>query len=294
MGDSRQATQQHNDRLLRLATYASVAVAVILILLKAAVWFMSGSVSLLASLIDSLMDAGASLINLIAVAYALTPPDKGHRFGHGKAEALAGLAQSVFIAGSALVVLHQGIDHLRNPRPLDAAWYGVAVMLLSIVATLLLLRFQSHVIKRTGSTAISADSLHYRADLLMNGSIIAALLLAHYGLPGADALFGIAIALLIAFSAIQIGRHAIQILMDHELPDEVRLEALELARAVPGVIGVHDLRTRESGQQWFMQLHLEISGELSLNEAHEVGEQVSRAIEERFTQAEVLVHKDPV
>lgn len=294
MDASAQRLTERNARLLRLATYASVLVALILITLKAIVWFMSGSVSLLASLIDSLMDAGASLINLIAVAYALTPADKGHRFGHGKAEALAGLAQSVFIAASAGVVLYQGIDHLRNPRPLEAAWFGVAVMLISIVATLLLLAFQRHVIRHTGSTAIRADALHYRSDLLMNASIIVALILAYYGIPGADAVFGIGIALLIAFSALQIGRDAVQILMDHELPDAVRKEALTLARSVPGVIDVHDLRTRESGQQWFMQLHLELPGHLPLTDAHELGEQVRHAIIRRFPQADVLVHKDPV
>lgn len=294
MVDDATSLTQRNARLLRQATYASVAVAITLIVLKAVVWFMSGSVSLLASLIDSLMDAGASLINLIAVSYALTPADKGHRFGHGKAEALAGLAQSAFIAGSAVLVLLQGIDHLRNPRPVEAAWFGVAVMLLSIAATLLLLRFQRHVIQRTGSTAIRADALHYRSDLLMNTSIIAALVLAWYGLPGADALFGIGVALFIGFGALQIGRDATQVLMDHELPDEVRREALALARAVPGVIDVHDLRTRQSGQQWFMQLHLELPGELPLTEAHELGEQVRHAIQQRFSQAEVLVHKDPV
>lgn len=294
MNEAAQQLNQRNARLLRLATYASVTVAVILIILKSLVWFMSGSVSLLASLIDSLMDGGASLINLFAVSYALTPADRGHRFGHGKAEALAGLAQSAFIAGSAVLVLLQGIDHLLHPRPVEAAWYGVAVMLLSIVATLLLLRFQRYVIQRTGSTAIRADALHYRSDLLMNASIIVALILAWYGLPGADALFGIGVALFIGFGALQIGRDAIQILMDHELPDEVRKEALELARAVPGVIDVHDLRTRQSGQQWFMQLHLELPGELPLTEAHELGEQVRHAIQRRFTQAEVLVHKDPV
>lgn len=288
------AIDQGNARLLRLATYASVLVAVILIVLKATVWYLSGSVSLLASLIDSLMDGGASLINLLAVSYALTPADKGHRFGHGKAEALAGLAQSIFISASALLVLWQGIEHLRHPVPLDAAWYGVAVMLLSIVATLILLRFQSHVIQRTGSTAIRADALHYRSDLLMNASTIIALVLAWYGITSADALFGIGVALFIGYGALQIGRDAVQILMDHELPDTVRTEALALARAVPGVVDVHDLRTRESGQQWFMQLHLELPGELSLNDAHELGEQVRHAILQRFPQAEVLVHKDPV
>ena len=292
--NSRHLTTEQRARLLKLATYASVSVALLLILLKTSVWLMSGSVSLLASLIDSLMDAGASLINLFAVRYALKPADHDHRFGHGKAEALAGLAQAAFITGSAVLVLLQGIDRLLNPRALEAAWLGVAVMLFSIAATMGLLLIQRHVIRRTGSTAIKADALHYRSDLLLNASIIAALLLAHYGIGRADALFGLAIALYIGYGALRIGWDAVQILMDHELPDTVRNEALALARAVPGVVGVHDLRTRQSGQQWFMQMHVELPCDLSLAQAHELGEQVRLAIIERFPQAEVLVHKDPV
>ncbi len=280
--------------LLRLATYASVTVALILILLKGTVWAMSGSVSLLASLIDSFMDAGASLINLFAVRFALKPADKGHRFGHGKAEALAGLAQSAFITASAVLVFLQGIDRLINPQPLDAAWLGIAVMLFSILATIGLLLIQRHVIIRTQSTAISADALHYRSDLLMNASIILALILAYYGVARADALFGLAIAVYIGYGAVRIGMTAIQILMDHELPVEVRNKALEAARAVPGVVGVHDLKTRESGQHWFMQLHVELPGNLSLEEAHTLGEEVRLAIQHIYPQADVLVHKDPV
>src|SRR5690554_6640125 len=153
---------------------------------------------------------------------------------------------------------------------------------------------ENRVIRRTGSTAIRADALHYRSDLPMNTSIIVALILAWYGISGADALFGIGIALFIALGALKIGRDAVQILMDHELPEDVRQEALALARAVPGVMGVHDLRTRESGQQWFIQMHLELPAELPLGQAHALGEQVRLAICERFPQAEVLVHKDPV
>lgn len=282
------------ERLLKLATYASVAVAVLLIGLKSSVWLMSGSVSLLASLIDSLMDAAASIINLFAVRYALKPADHEHRFGHGKAEALAGLAQSAFIAGSAVLVLLQGIDRLLNPRPLDSAWLGVAVMLFSIAATIGLLLIQRHVIQRTGSTAIRADSLHYRSDLLLNSSIIVALLLAAYGIQRADAFFGLAIALFIAYSAIQIGRDAVQILMDRELSDEVRDEALSLARAVEGVVNVHDFRSRQSGHDWFMQMHVEIPAQTPLLEAHDLGERVRARIIERFPQADVLIHTDPV
>ncbi|MEH6565076.1 MAG: cation diffusion facilitator family transporter [Halopseudomonas sp.] len=280
-------------RLLKLATRASVAVALLLIALKAGVWLASGSVSLLAGLIDSLMDAAASIINLFAVGYALKPADREHRFGHGKAEALAGLAQAAFITGSAVLVLLQGINRLLHPEPLDGAWAGIAVMLFSILATVGLLALQRHVIKRTGSTAIIADALHYRSDLLLNLSVIAALLLASLGIQRADALFGLGIALFIAFGALQIGRQAVQILMDRELPDAVRAHALQLARSIPGVLDIHDLRTRESGQHWFMQLHLELPAELSLAEAHERGEQVRLAIVAHYPQAEVLVHKDP-
>ncbi|MBQ0743220.1 MAG: cation diffusion facilitator family transporter [Pseudomonas sp.] len=282
------------ERLLKLATYASVAVAVLLIALKSSVYLMSGSVSLLASLIDSLMDAAASVINLFAVRYALKPADHEHRFGHGKAEALAGLAQSAFITGSAVLVLLQGIDRLLNPRPLDSAWLGIAVMLFSIAATIGLLLIQRHVINRTGSTAILADSLHYRSDLLLNASIIVALLLAAYGIQRADAFFGLAIALFIGYSAIQIGRDAVQILMDRELSDEVRTEALQLARSVEGVVNVHDFRSRQSGHHWFMQMHVEIHAQTPLVQAHDLGERVRTRIVERFPQTDVLIHTDPV
>lgn len=282
------------ERLLKLATYSSVAVALALIALKSGVWVASGSVSILASLIDSLMDSAASIINLFAVRYALKPADHEHRFGHGKAEALAGLAQSAFISGSAVLVLLQGIDRLLDPQPIGATWLGVGVMVLSIVATLGLLAVQRHVITRTGSTAITADSLHYRSDLLLNASVIVALLLAAYGIRRADALMGLAIALYIGYSAVHIGLDAVHILMDHELPDEVRAEALALARGIPGVIDVHDFRSRQSGHHWFMQMHVELPAQMSLLEAHDLGEAVRSALEQRFPQVDVLVHTDPV
>ena len=282
------------ERLLKLATYASVGVAFGLIALKSGVWMLSGSVSILASLIDSLMDSAASIINLFAVRYALKPADREHRFGHGKAEALAGLAQAAFISGSAVLVLLQGIERLLDPQPLGATGLGIAVMLLSITATLGLLAVQRHVIARTGSTAINADALHYRSDLLLNASVILALLLAAYGIQRADALMGLGIALYIGYSAVRIGLDAIQILMDHELPDDVRAEALTLARSVPGVVDVHDFRSRQSGQHWFMQMHVELPAQMALADAHELGEAVRSALEERFPQVDVLIHTDPV
>jgi ferrous-iron efflux pump FieF len=280
-------------RLMRLATRAALAVALSLALAKAVAWWFSGSVSLLAGLTDSLLDGAASLLNLIAVAYALRPADDNHRYGHGKAEALAGLGQGVFIGASAVLVGYQGVQRLADPQPLEATGAGLAVIVVSLLATFALLRFQRHVVQVTGSTAITADALHYRSDLLLNGSILAALLLAQAGLQRADALFGLGIAAYILYSALGIVRGACSVLMDEELPVEISQRMHELACSVPGVLGAHDLRTRMSGTHWFVQLHLELPGGLSLIEGHALCDQAEAAILKEFPRAEVLVHADP-
>ena len=245
-----------HQRLLRLATRASLAVATILVVSKAVAWWLSDSVSLLAGLTDSALDAVASFLNLLAVHYALRPADDDHRFGHGKAEALAGMAQALFIGVSAVLIGVQAVDRLQSPQPLGDTAAGIAVMLLSLVLTLALLTFQRKVIRATGSTAVRADSLHYRSDLLLNGSILLALMLARFGWPQLDALFGLGIALYILWSAVQIARESTAILMDRELPADIGERMLELVCAIPGVKGAHDLRTRVSGNRWFVQLHL--------------------------------------
>ena len=281
-------------RLMRQATVAALAVALSLALAKAIAWWLSGSVSLLAGLTDSLLDGAASLLNLIAVHYALRPADEDHRYGHGKAEALAGLGQALFIGASAVLVGSHGVERLLHPQPLGAPDLGIAVMLLSLALTVALLLFQRHVVRLTGSTAIRADSLHYRSDLLLNGSILLALVLASFGWPQLDALFGIGIAFYILWSAISIVREAVAVLMDQELSPEVSTQMLELVCAVPGVLGAHDLRTRISGTRWFVQLHIELPGELSLFQAHALSDQVEATIRAEFPRAEVLVHADPI
>mgnify|MGYP003859474129 FL=1 len=278
---------------MRLATRAALAVALSLALAKAVAWWLSGSVSLLAGLTDSLLDGAASLINLLAVHYALQPADDDHRYGHGKAEALAGLGQSMFISVSALLVGAQAIDRLLHPQPITAQLLGIAVMLISLAATAGLLLFQRHVVKQTGSTAIRADSLHYRSDLLLNSGILLALLLTRYGWQQLDAIFGIGIAVYIFWSALSIVREAVAVLMDEELATDVSEHMHALACGVPGVLGAHDLRTRVSGTRWFVQLHLELPGTLSLSEAHRLCEAVEQAIRQEFPRAEVLVHADP-
>ena len=288
------STSPEHARLLRLATRASLAVASILIVTKAIAWWLSGSVSLLAGLTDSLLDGAASFLNLLAVHYALRPADDDHRYGHGKAESLSGMAQAVFIAASAVLIAIQAIERLKNPEPLGAPWVGIGVMLLSLALTVALLMVQSRVIRETGSTAVRADSLHYRSDLLLNASILVALVLASFGWQQLDAWFGLAIAAYILWSALQIARESVAVLMDEELPPDVSQHMLELACAVPGVLGAHDLRTRISGSHWFVQLHLELPGALTLTEAHALCDAAAAQIHRAYPKAEVMVHADPV
>ena len=287
------SSSPEHARLLRLATRASVAVASLLIVTKDIAWWLSGSISMLAGLTDSLLDGVTSFLNLLAVHYALRPADDDHRYGHGKAESLAGMAQALFIAVSAVLIAFQAIERLKNPEPVGAPWIGIGVIVFSLVMTVALLMLQHRVIKATGSNAVRADSLHYRSDLLLNGSILVALVLASFGWPQLDAWFGLGIAGYILWSAIQIARESFSVLMDEELPTEVSQHMLELACSVPGVLGAHDLRTRISGSIWYVQLHLELPGELTLSVAHALSDRAAEAIEKAYPRAEVLVHADP-
>ena len=280
-------------RLLRLATRASVAVASLLIVTKAIAWWLSGSISMLAGLTDSLLDGVTSFLNLLAVHYALRPADEDHRYGHGKAESLAGMAQALFIGVSAVLIAFQAFERLKNPEPVGAPWIGIGVIVFSLVMTVALLVLQHRVVKATGSNAVRADSLHYRSDLMLNGSILVALVLASVGFPQLDAWFGLGIAVYILWSAIQIARESFAVLMDEELPSNVSDDMLKLACGVPGVLGAHDLRTRISGNIWFVQLHLELPGELTLSAAHTICDRAAEAIAKVYPRAEVLVHADP-
>lgn len=286
-------TPDDKARWLRLASNASVLVALMLIGLKAWAWVASDSVALMASLIDSVMDSAASLINLLAIRYALVPADDEHRFGHGKAEALAGLGQAAFICGSAAFLMLHAFERILNPVPLTDTGLGIAVMLVSIAATAVLVVIQRIAIRKTGSTAIKADSLHYVGDLLVNASIIVALLAAAAGYDRVDPWFGVVIAVYIVWNAWEIAREAFAHLLDREVGDEVRAEILRLVESKPGVTGVHDLRTRLSGHQMFVQLHLEIGRDTPLWRAHEIAEDVELSILARFPNADVIVHEDP-
>ncbi len=281
-------------RLMRLATYASVATAAVLIAIKLVAWLYTDSVSLLSTLVDSVLDVFASMINLLAVRHALTPADREHRFGHGKAEPLAALGQAAFISGSALFIVFEAVHRLFTPVPLGHTGFGIGVLVFSIVATFVLTRFQAYVVRKTGSLAIKADSLHYVGDLLVNGSVIVALLLvSHLGWIWADAVFGLGIAAYILVNAWRIARGAYDMLMDRELPDEDREQIKEIVKAHPEVIGLHDLRTRASGRDTFIQIHLEFDGEMTLLQSHKIVDEVEARLREAFPGAEVIIHQDP-
>ena len=281
-------------RLMRFATYASVTVALVLISVKFTAWTMTESVSLLSTLIDSMLDAFASIVNLIAVHHALQPADRDHRFGHGKAEPLAGLMQSAFICGSAAFLVIEAGDRFLHPKPIARTELGYAVMVFAIVVTIGLVLFQRYVVRRSGSVAIGADSLHYTTDVMINGSVIVSLFLAgQMGITFADPLFAVGIAAYIVWGALQIGKQSLDMLMDKELPDEDRARIRAIVTAHSEVVGMHDLRTRTSGTHVFMQMHLEMDPEMTLAKAHEVTDQVEEELLAVYPNAEVIIHEDP-
>jgi len=276
------------------AGIAAIAVALALIALKGWAFAATGSVAMLGSLIDSSLDFLASAINLFAIRQALVPPDHEHRYGHGKAEALAGLMQAAFIGGSAVFLALESAQRLLRPEPVAQGWIGIAVMVISIGLTGALVWYQRRVAHQTGSLAVSADSLHYAGDLAMNAAVILALAItATTGAMWADPLFGLAVAALIGWGAVEILRAAGNQLMDREVSDEVREAIRKIACAHPEVRGVHDLRTRASGTRMFAQLHLELDPGMPLMRAHEISDTVEAALVKAYPALEVIIHQDP-
>ena len=280
--------------LMRRATYASIVTAFVLISVKLAASIATGSVSLLSTLLDSMLDAAASLLNLFAVMHALMPPDREHRFGHGKAEALAGLGQAAFVTGSAVFLFFEVINRLVDPQPIARSGIAVGVLVFSIVVTIVLVRYQRSVVRRTNSLAIRSDSAHYFGDLMVNVAVIVAVLLpAQLGWLYADPLIAAGVGAYILYMAWGIAKDALDMLMDRELPDGDRDRIKALASEDPRVLSVHDLKTRASGRQYFIQLHLEMDGRMSLEQAHEVTDAVETKLHKAFPEAEVIIHQDP-
>lgn len=279
-------------KLTRIATYASVLVALTLLLVKAYAWWETRSVGVLASLLDSGLDLVASIMILFAVRLAQVPADNEHRLGHGKAEPLASLAQSVFIAGSALYLILHAIDRLLFPQMIQTPEIGIWVMLFSMLLTLSLVGFQRYVIRRTGSSAITSDSLHYVSDLGANFAVLIGLLLVSW--LWVDAFLGLLIGVWIAWQALKLAYLSSNQLLDRELPDELRAEIQEIVLSHPDVRGFNDLRTFRSGPTIFIQLDLELDDDLSLLQAHAISEEVTANLLKQFDNADVLIHQEPV
>ncbi|NQZ59287.1 MAG: cation diffusion facilitator family transporter, partial [Lentisphaeraceae bacterium] len=273
--------------LMKRAGIASLIVAITLIAIKAFALTRTNSVSIFASLVDSSVDTLASLINFTAIRYALNPPDHDHRYGHGKAEAVSSLAQAGFITASALFLLVNGVNRLITPKEIHDLNVGLGVMYTSLALTIGLVLFQRHVVKKTNSTAIKADSIHYISDILSNGLTLAALYLSSVWLA-LDAIIGLAIGLFILKSAWDIVKEALNILLDKELPKEIKTQIGELIRSHKKVYGFHDLRTRQSGIRSYIQFHVELEDEITIFEAHKIVDQVEQMLKESFPDIEAL------
>jgi ferrous-iron efflux pump FieF len=273
----------------------SVLVAASLAALKLVAGLLTGSVAVLASLADSTLDLFASLLNFAAIRHAAVPADREHAYGHGKAESLAGLFQALVVGGSGLYLIFVALRRLAEPVPLEHEAVGAAVMIVSILATVLLVRRMRRVARQTGSVALAADSLHYATDVLTNASVLVSLMLHRFfSVRLADPLISLGIAAYVLWSAWTILRQSVDELMDRQIPDEDITRIRELvASFAPAVVGYHDLRTRKAGGRVFVDLHLDIPKDCSFEAAHRVTEQVVRAIEKLFPGSVVTVHADP-
>jgi ferrous-iron efflux pump FieF len=276
------------------AAVASVALAVVLLVAKTWAAIVTDSTAMLGSLADTALDLVASLATLAAVYIAAQPADREHRFGHGKAEALVALGQVALIGVSALGIAWRAVDRLINGGATTEMGLGIGVSLFAIAATLLLLAYQRRVIARTGSVAIRTDNVHYQSDLLLNSAVIAALLLDQgVGIRGADALFGIGIALWLLWGAFRASHFAVNQLMDREWPEEERARFLAAAAEYPELAGLHDLRTRTSGTHNFAQFHVWVPADWTVREAHDRMDLVEEDLQRRFPGTEILIHLDP-
>lgn len=276
------------------AGMASVSVAATLILLKSYASWQTGSAAVFGSLADTVLDLIASLVTLYSVRLAAMPADRQHRFGHGKAEAIAAFFQVVLISLSAFWIIVHSVQQLAAGESPANAMAGIWVSIVALFLTLALVSYQRRVIARTGSVAIGTDAIHYQSDLLLNAAVITALLIeAKLGLAGADAVAGVAIGLWLLYGAYGASREAIDQLMDREWPEERRRAFIAVAERHPELHGIHDLKTRTAGHKDFVQFHVWVDPDMTVGEAHRVMDEVEAKLREAFPGVEILIHPDP-
>lgn len=281
--------------LMRRASLCSLIVGAVLVIMKLIAWAYTDSLSMMSSLADSVLDVITSTINFVAVRYALQPADEEHRFGHGKAEDIATFAQSAFICASGLFLIYQSVRRLSVPAEVHNSMLGVGVMVVSTLLSISLVAYQKSVVRRTSSSVIAADAMHYFIDFLTNlGVIVALILTSALGWKSADPLIALAIAVYIIYGAFGIGGPAFQNLMDREFSDEERERIKGLVNADAEVIRIHELRTRRSGLQGFIQFHMDLPENITLKHAHEITDRIEAVLQAGFPNAEIIIHPEPV
>jgi ferrous-iron efflux pump FieF len=283
-----------NFNLTILSSSASVLVALILVIIKGAAVYSSGSNAVLASLADSALDLVASFVTLLSVRYAQTAPDEEHRFGHGKAEALAGVFQGGLVAVSCIMIAMTSFDRILHPKPLAIEGPAVIVMIISIILTGILISFQAWTLKQTSSIATKGDMAHYMSDLLSNlVGLFGVVIATHFHFLIADALAGLFIAVWLMLGAWHIAKEAADHLLDKEAPNETRERIKEIVRQVPNGASLHDLRTRISGPWIHIQFHMELPKEMTLFDAHEIVVEAEKRIRDEFPNSDIIIHPDP-
>ena len=286
--------EEHLKKLKTFAACASISVSLTLSIIKAGAAIVTGSLSVLSSMVDSLTDVISSSISLVAVKFANKPLTEHHRYGYGKAESVSALIQAAFIAGSGGFIFYDGICRLMNPAPLKQTAVGLWIMGASIVLTVGLIAFQSAVVKKTKSQAIEADSAHYTVDLLTNGAIILSLLVVRYlHWQWFDCATAVVISVYLLWNAGRIAVKALEEITDHEVADDIKQKIVDLALSVPEVKGYHDFRTRVSGMRMFVEIHLELDGNLTLSQSHDISDKVEEKILAAFPMSQIIVHQDP-
>lgn len=289
------AASDHRPRYALYAGGAAIATVTVLIIAKVVAWFMTGSASILASLTDSMMDAWVSGINLLAIRYSLKPADSEHRYGHGKVEGIAALFQAALITSAAVFLTLESVSRLIDVREVESLNVALGVMAFSMVMSILLVSVQKYSLKFAPSLAVEADQAHYSTDIIVNaGTILALGIIAMGGPHWLDSAFALVVVGYLVKTAWEIGIKGADMLMDRELPDSVRKEILEIVMASPGISGIHDLRTRAIGMRTHISFDVELDPDLSLRDAHNATRAAERALLEKFPNAEIMIHMDPV
>ncbi len=283
----------YDEKLLKFSTYASIIVAIFLLIIKTAAWLATDSVSMQALLVDSLVDSVASLVNFFALRSALEPADEEHRFGHGKIEAVASQGQAIFIACTAIWIIFEAINKIVTPEPIVNVPFGMTIIIITIVTTSALIIFQQYVINRTDSTIIKADRLHFKGDLLLNLSVLLSLVLQQYiNCLYIDPVCGLLIGIYIIRTSWKIAKDSFNILIDTELPQSQKNDIANIITSHPEIKGMHDFKTRSSGKDNFVQVHIELDENITLKKAHNISNEINNMICQQFPNTHVIIHQD--